>query len=257
MKRTKPYEAMDREDLRTMPSNGRLGPQITPVVPIVDDVQETQRLMDSFTEKEIYELAWLFTLGQVRATMRRRTLDRERRAETKGRYSDGSFRLSPEESKKKQQENPDDYRNWYQEMVTGKTLWRDIPEKHQRWLFERMHSSQYIPDDYPPKAKWLTTYEGKMTLDRLAKAEERKQKEIRAIKQEAIMEWTEELLQSSLALPDGTIITWGSATRNDHEARIEMLHVNVMANAEAIRRHEAAVIALVSSGKKTLNGLPS
>lgn len=72
-------------------------------------------------------------------------------------------------------------------------------------------------------------------------------------KREVIVEWTTELLEASIALPDGTLVTWGEATAEQHEARKAMLEHNVFANAEAAARHEQALLLLRETGASNLN----
>lgn len=251
MKRTKPYYPTDPSDFQTPPKRGRIGPAIEVNRVVQDDMVEVQRLMDSFTQEEIYQLAWLFTLGQVRAAKRKRTLNRERQAQvSKTHYSDGTPRPT-----QKTKPDPNWNRNWYQELYRGSIRWEDITPEGQERTFYLYKGSKLIPDDYPPKAKWLNTWDGKQAMARIKEAEQRKQEEVNAIRAEAFMEWTEKLLSASLSLPDGTQVTWGTATAAQHEARIKMLHVNVVANAEAIARHEEALIRLAAYGVDTLNGV--
>lgn len=70
-------------------------------------------------------------------------------------------------------------------------------------------------------------------------------------------EWTEDLLNSSFALPDGEQVTWGSATTEQHQARVAMFMNNAMTNLEGAARHERAIDDLVSHGSRTLNDLVS
>lgn len=56
-----------------------------------------------------------------------------------------------------------------------------------------------------------------------------------------IVEWTNDLLASEFAVGDGTHVTWGDATREQHITRIGLLTRNARGNLEAIRRHESAV----------------
>lgn len=69
------------------------------------------------------------------------------------------------------------------------------------------------------------------------------------------MEWTAELLATEFRLPDGTAMTWGVATIDDHEARRAMFAANAVANAEGAARHIAAIEVLRTSGAACLNDL--
>lgn len=73
------------------------------------------------------------------------------------------------------------------------------------------------------------------------------------------VQWTAELLGSHFALADGTQVTWGEATRDQHIERAAMFEANVAANAEGAVRHLAAVRDLDTAGVACLNeiGLPS
>lgn len=68
-------------------------------------------------------------------------------------------------------------------------------------------------------------------LDRLIEKERRNAK----------LELTEELLGSSFALGDGTMVTWGSATAEEHQQRILMLMRNVEGNLTTISIHQKAL----------------
>lgn len=59
-----------------------------------------------------------------------------------------------------------------------------------------------------------------------------------------IVNWTAELLASEFAIGDGTRVTWGTATVEQHAARISMLTKNVRGNLDAIQRHEAAIATI-------------
>lgn len=58
------------------------------------------------------------------------------------------------------------------------------------------------------------------------------------------MEWEQELLDSSFALPDGTLVRWADATVGQHQERHRMLMLNAAANLKAAARHEAAIEAI-------------
>lgn len=67
------------------------------------------------------------------------------------------------------------------------------------------------------------------------------------------MEWTAELLASDFAMADGTRVTWGDATLEQHEERAALFQRNALANSEGAARHLKAVEALRESGRTTLN----
>jgi len=66
------------------------------------------------------------------------------------------------------------------------------------------------------------------------------------------LETTKELLSSVFALGDGTQVTWGSATVEQHQQRIKMLMKNVEGTMETAIRHEAAVKMIQAAGVKRL-----
>lgn len=66
------------------------------------------------------------------------------------------------------------------------------------------------------------------------------------------MEWTAELLDSTFALADGSRVTWGDATADQHRERVDMFRRNALANLEGAARHEQAIDALMESGAKSL-----
>lgn len=75
---------------------------------------------------------------------------------------------------------------------------------------------------------------------------------LRIYTDEMRVQWTDELLNSQFNLPDGTSVTWGTATRDQHEARYEMFKTNAMANLEGAARHKKAIDDLNASGVSTL-----
>lgn len=111
------------------------------------------------------------------------------------------------------------------------------------------------------------TPEQRATFDRLVRdAEERHLAIQRAhaarmariiddFKREVFVEWTAELLASDFAMPDGTRVTWGEATIEQHEERAAMFQRNAVANAEGAARHVQAVEQLKDSGALTLSDL--
>ncbi|MDL9947771.1 hypothetical protein QSJ19_19745 [Gordonia sp. ABSL11-1] len=70
------------------------------------------------------------------------------------------------------------------------------------------------------------------------------------------IKWTQELLDSTFAMPDGTTVAWGDATIDQHQARITMLTKNIAANTEAASRHQRAIRDLETHGVASLRSLP-
>lgn len=81
------------------------------------------------------------------------------------------------------------------------------------------------------------------------------QRAIDRFTEELRMKWTAELLDSTFALRDGTVIAWGDATIDHHEERRQMFKDNARANIEGAARHEAALQELRASGAATLREL--
>lgn len=71
-------------------------------------------------------------------------------------------------------------------------------------------------------------------------------------KDELRVEWTRELLDQKFALGDGTDVTWGHATREQHEIRLAMHKRNAIAGLEGAARHQQAIETLESTGCLTL-----
>lgn len=65
---------------------------------------------------------------------------------------------------------------------------------------------------------------------------------------ETRLETTRELLSTIFALGDGCQVTWGDATAEQHEQRIEMLTRNAAGVVETAARHAAAVRMIRESG---------
>jgi hypothetical protein len=73
------------------------------------------------------------------------------------------------------------------------------------------------------------------------------------IRFDVAVEWTKAILVTEFALRDGTRVTWGDATAEQHRARVSMLHEGIAANAETAARHDAALQALADCGATCLN----
>lgn len=70
------------------------------------------------------------------------------------------------------------------------------------------------------------------------------------------LEWKEELLASRFTLSDGRSITWGEATEDQHQERIDMFLANAAANTEGAARHQKAIDDLHAHGVSTLREIP-
>lgn len=76
-----------------------------------------------------------------------------------------------------------------------------------------------------------------------------------AYTEEMRLEWTAELLGSEFALRDGTRVTWGEATVEQHSERVALFMDNAHANMEGAARHQKAIEALQSAKAPTLAAL--
>lgn len=71
-------------------------------------------------------------------------------------------------------------------------------------------------------------------------------------KEATIMEFTNELLNATFSLPDGTEVKWGDATVDQHEARKQMFQDQAQTNLEGAARHDIAIELLRTTGARTL-----
>lgn len=72
------------------------------------------------------------------------------------------------------------------------------------------------------------------------------------IRQEVRLEITAELLGTSFALGNGHSVTWGEATVEDHQLRLQMLTANVLGNFETMHLHEQAISLIQKQGVSRL-----
>lgn len=126
--------------------------------------------------------------------------------------------------------------------------------------------AQFVPPRRGTRAyrKWVdSTDEGK--AHQAAREEwEREEAEMRsrhwASMQRALEEytdqvkiqWTEELLATKFRLRDGSEVTWGDATIEQHEHRRQIFLNNAHSNLEGAARHEHAIRDLKATGVATL-----
>lgn len=78
---------------------------------------------------------------------------------------------------------------------------------------------------------------------------------IAQVSEEVRLETTRELLSTVFALGDGTEVTWGTATIEQHKQRIEMLTKNAAGIVETASRHTAAVRMIEEAGATCLADL--
>lgn len=112
-------------------------------------------------------------------------------------------------------------------------------DNHSHHVFESYWHSEG-PDDY---YRMLSLRKVRQLVDDVAR--------------ETRLEVTQELLGTEFALGDGRRVTWGTATRADHEQRVSMLNNNAAANAEAAARHMQAIDLLERAGVTCLRDAPA
>lgn len=117
--------------------------------------------------------------------------------------------------------------------------------------------------------EWVaTTDEGKRYEERMVEYDEQESEARRRFfeKQNQIvqeyaaeirLELTNELLSSAFALGDGTWVTWGEATAEQHRERRDMFLSNAVANTQGAARHEKALAALEAAHVDTLREIPA
>lgn len=88
------------------------------------------------------------------------------------------------------------------------------------------------------------------------RANDRMGKMIYELVQHTRLTVTRELLESRFALGDGTDTTWGEATVQQHEMRVEMLTRNAAGIADTAARHLAAIEMIKESDASCLADLP-
>lgn len=66
-------------------------------------------------------------------------------------------------------------------------------------------------------------------------------------------EWTAELLASTFALADGSLVTWGEASIDQHEQRKAMFERHIQVNAEGAARHAHAIATIRSADAACLS----
>ena len=109
-----------------------------------------------------------------------------------------------------------------------------------------------------PRSRFVRTPEYYAAMEEIDRRHaERMTTIIEGYARELKAEWTADLLASEFALADGTRVTWGDATIEQHEERAAMFHRNAVANAEGAARHLKAVDELKSKGVPTLADLVS
>jgi hypothetical protein len=108
-------------------------------------------------------------------------------------------------------------------------------------------------DDYAAWSDWVSTDEGRDACrSRLGRAIHDAEA---AYRDQIRLELTAELLSSEFALGDGRRPTWGTASIEDHRARIAMQQGKAEAVIKDAARHGKAIEMLEGSGASCLNEL--
>lgn len=128
--------------------------------------------------------------------------------------------------------------NWETALTPSAAGVRKGTASYDRWLTETENGRKYADEEHEyNRRKWSA----------LSDALDRYTKELR-------VQWTAELLSSEFALADGTRVTWGEATREQHIERRDIFMRNASANLEGAARHQQAIDALEGNAA-TLNDL--
>lgn len=122
---------------------------------------------------------------------------------------------------------------------------RRAGKQFDRWYKRAKLVAQQSGEEGFFRLHWESEYDN--FPSNLAKAVNEAIDQVRA---ELRLELTQEFLASEFAVGDGTRVTWGSATIDQHEHRIAMLQANAGANIEAAARHRVAV-EMISSAKRS------
>jgi hypothetical protein len=230
---------MTRKTITTVVAAIEKADQLRQDAPTDDrDRELAQMVLDASTRDVIEALARHELIECIRHARRTETLAAERRA---------AERAAFEAARRRAAQSPDPH-----DGMGDKT-------RQQRMGYRRRNSPKYW--------KWVEeTEEGRAFEAREQEWDEHEadafEKHLQALRdltdawvRDLRMEWTEELLSSAFALPDGTLTTWGAATVADHEARRDMFTANAQANVEGAARHDAAIRELQDAGVSTLNEL--
>jgi hypothetical protein len=164
----------------------------------------------------------------------------------RGGYSDGVIMSAEEADKFRMWCGDARYEEWNQRAHSVIT---EQPEKNRLSLGREMFFENFHPGGptaYRQEEKWRFETERHQLIAELLKK----------YKETIRLELTEELLGSIFALGDGRRVTWGEATRAEHEQRIDMLAKNANANAAAAARHMAAVSMIEEAGVERLADIP-
>lgn len=234
---------------------------------------EAIALVDASEPESVRKWAIEFQAGRLADEARKRTLAEERRAlQASGRKE--PLRLHPVALAASQ--NPAYSKTsggpvhrilrklgTSQNVRGNRAKWRLLSDE-EKWLAVRAVPAHMSIDHGSPEwLEYAATEEGihwgvpqwERRQDLRRREKERWEQVARFANEQAIVRWVRELLDSEFSLPDGSRVTWGTATIDDHLERIEMLHKNAVANLEAVTRHEAAVRALTGAGASTLSEL--
>lgn len=112
--------------------------------------------------------------------------------------------------------------------------------------------------------KWITQTQEGAAYERKRVAEEEDYQRSRVVMLQGLVSeyvdklritWTAELLDSPIALGDGTTVLWGDATTDQHQARYDMHARNALAGAEGAARHLKAIEDITGAGVGNLREL--
>lgn len=137
---------------------------------------------------------------------------------------------------------------------TGNEQYRTYSERRGEWP----HGTRMPRKGTKARERWeQETEEGRAWVEMERDFEHKKYEGLACLldewKDHLRIEWTAELLESEISMPDGRRTTWGAASLDDHRKRKAMFESNAVANLEGAARHAKAIEDLESTGASCLN----
>jgi hypothetical protein len=219
-------------DLRLFHIGSKLAEGVTDPATITDAL--VRSALRSFSRADLLSLA----VGEVGATAR--SLVRGRNAEIERRAT--ALRQREEDARPKQPTNPEG------NLVPKGQLVRDFSRyRHGSWAKKDGAARRGCPCERCVPVREVEQESNRRLYKSLGDI-------VREYTTEVRMEWDAELLELSFAVDhSGHTVTWGAATVDQHQSRIEMLIGNALANTEAAGRHQVAIDDIERAGAVCLS----
>lgn len=233
----------------------------------IDAREYARQEIGKFTDRELRDLAIEEVAGKIERFRRAAAQIIERQAaEQAARVVERDERVAWREQQKTAElsrfeswlENPGQLQwdNWGQN-------WESYPRHIERrrfmkWLGEDRYQEWYDrgvaerPDDVHFASDFYIDGSAAYFAEKRQRAVERLIEEVR---EDTRLEVTAELMETLFALGDGSRVTWGDATIDQHEQRLDMLKGNLSGLAETAGRHARAIEMLKESGAGSLREL--